>query len=62
MVLAATSSNTERHHPELDDLILGGSDPGHTSWSQPFSSSTALNSARPDTAAEKSSAYCSHGR
>jgi len=40
-VLAATSSNTERQHPELDELILGGSDPGQTSWSQPLSGSTA---------------------
>jgi hypothetical protein len=49
MVLAATSSNTERRHPELDELILGGSDPGQTSWSQPFSGSTALNSAGSNT-------------
>jgi len=49
MVLAATSSNSERRQPGLDESILGGSDPGQMSWSQPFSGSSALHSAGSNT-------------
>src|SRR5450755_230521 len=46
MVLAATSSNTERRRPELDELILG--DPGQTSWSSRSRARQRSNSARPN--------------